>query len=281
MGILAVWLANTVRIALLIVIGSSFSPEVAMQGFHAHAGWISFTLISLAAIALSHRLRFFSANNHELVNNSASHTLASALILPLVVQLSALMITSAFSSGFDSLYPIRIGAIGAVLYYYRSAYSKLFSAWNWQAPSIGIVVFIFWMLLEPNDQGNGASLLQSLEKLSNGWAVVWLVSRVLGSVIVVPFAEELAFRGYLIRKLSAKDFENVPNGHFTWLSFILSSLLFGLLHDRWLAGTLAGMGYAVALYRRGQLGDAVIAHMTTNALIAIAVLTQGKWALWG
>jgi membrane protease YdiL (CAAX protease family) len=40
------------------------------------------------------------------------------------------------------------------------------------------------------------------------------------------------------------------------------------------------MGYALALYRRGQLGDAVIAHMTTNALIALFVLTQAKWSLW-
>ena len=280
LGILAVWLANVVRIVLLIVIGSSFSPDVAMQGFHAHAGWISFTLISLAAISLSHRMRFFSANKPRHVATSASYTLASALIVPFVLQMSALMITSALSSRFDWLYPARIGVIGGVLFYYRHAYSKLFSGWNWQAPSIGIVVFIIWMLLEPNDQGNGTGLLQSLEKLSSGWAVVWLVSRVFGSVIVVPFAEELAFRGYLIRKLIAKDFENVPSGHFSWLSLILSSLLFGLLHDRWLAGTLAGMGYAFALYRRGQLGDAVIAHVTTNALIAITVLTLGRWELW-
>ena len=104
--------------------------------------------------------------------------------------------------------------------------------------------------------------------------------RVLGSVITVPLAEELAFRGYLIRKLIAKDFENVPLVQFSWFSFMLTSVLFGLLHERWIAGTLAGMCYALALYRRGQIGDAVIAHMTTNALIAIFVLTQARWSLW-
>ena len=109
---------------------------------------------------------------------------------------------------------------------------------------------------------------------------MWLIFRVLGSVITVPLAEELAFRGYLTRKLIAKDFETLPLGQFSWFSFIMASVLFGLLHERWLAGTLAGMAYALALYRRGQLGDAVIAHMTTNALIAVFVLTQGKWSLW-
>ncbi|HYQ91227.1 MAG TPA: CAAX prenyl protease-related protein, partial [Candidatus Competibacteraceae bacterium] len=109
---------------------------------------------------------------------------------------------------------------------------------------------------------------------------VWLMFRILGSVITVPLAEELAFRGYLLRKLIAKDFNQVPFGQFSWWSFLLTSVLFGLLHRRWLAGTLAGMGYALALYRRGQLGDAVVAHMTTNALIALVVLTQARWSLW-
>jgi membrane protease YdiL (CAAX protease family) len=54
-----------------------------------------------------------------------------------------------------------------------------------------------------------------------------------------------------------------------------------VLHPgRWLAGTLAGMLYAIALYRRGQLVDAVLAHGTTNALLAVYVLTTGSWSLW-
>jgi membrane protease YdiL (CAAX protease family) len=53
----------------------------------------------------------------------------------------------------------------------------------------------------------------------------------------------------------------------------MSSVLFGVLHGRWLAGTLAGIGYALAFRQRGQLVDAVVAHMTTNALIATYVLS--------
>jgi uncharacterized membrane protein (UPF0136 family) len=49
---------------------------------------------------------------------------------------------------------------------------------------------------------------------------------------------------------------------------------------RWLAGTVAGMFYAWALYRRGRVGDAIIAHATTNALIAADVLILGNWSLW-
>jgi hypothetical protein len=40
------------------------------------------------------------------------------------------------------------------------------------------------------------------------------------------------------------------------------------------------MAYAGALYRRGQIAEAVYAHLTTNALIAVYVLGFGRWSLW-
>ena len=68
---------------------------------------------------------------------------------------------------------------------------------------------------------------------------------------------------------------------FTWLSFGLSSVLFGVLHGRlWTAGVIAGMLYAWAYQRRGKIGDAVLAHAVTNALLAIGVLLTGDWRLW-
>ena len=96
----------------------------------------------------------------------------------------------------------------------------------------------------------------------------------------MPLAEELAFRGYLTRRLVAADFQSIPPGRMTWWSLLLSSVLFGALHGRWFAGTLAGMAYALAYRRRGELTDAVVAHGVTNGLIAITVLTTGSWSLW-
>jgi exosortase E/protease (VPEID-CTERM system) len=280
LGIIATWLANAVRIAMLIAIGASYSPEVALRGFHAQAGWIAFTLIAIGAIALSNRMQFFTASKPEFSVVRTDKPLAAALLVPLLALMAASMLTSASTGGFDVLYPLRVVAIALVLCYFRRSYKGLGWQWTWQAPAIGIAVFVIWILLEPNVDSSKTALSQGLAELTNGTAVAWLVFRVLGSVIAIPLVEELAFRGYLIRKLIAKDFENVPLGQFSWFSFVLTSVLFGLLHDRWIAGTLAGMGYALALYHRRQLGDAVIAHMTTNALIAIFVLTQARWSLW-
>jgi len=106
------------------------------------------------------------------------------------------------------------------------------------------------------------------------------LARPIGSVLVVPLAEELAFRGYLIRRLTSADFESVPPGRWGWTPMLISSTVFGLLHGRWLAGTLVGVMYALALRRRGNLGDAVLAHATTNLLIAGAVVTRGDGAMW-
>jgi exosortase E/protease (VPEID-CTERM system) len=280
LGTIAIWLANAVRIAMLITIGASFSPEIAVWGFHAQAGWIAFTLIALGAIALSNRMQFFTVTKPDFPVVKTGKTLATALLVPLLVLMATSMLTSASSSGFDTLYPLRVVAIATVLYYFRQTYTGLGWSWTWQAPAIGTAVFMIWILLEPDVDSSKTALSQGLAELTSGSAAVWLIFRVLGSVIAVPLAEELAFRSYLIRKLIAKDFENVPFGQFSWFSFMLTSVLFGLLHERWVAGTLAGMAYAWALYRRGQIGDAVIAHMTTNALIAIFVLTHARWSLW-
>ncbi len=279
-GITAIWLANAVRIAMLIMIGAFFSPNIAERGFHTQAGWIAFTLIALGVIALSNRMQFFTVTQSDSPVVKTGQPLAAALLAPLLVLMTASMVTSAFSSGFEALYPLRVITVAIALYYFRKTYNSLNWRWTWQAPAIGSAVFVLWILLEPDTDGSETALAQGLAALTSESAAIWLVFRVLGSVITVPLAEELAFRGYLIRKLIAKDFENVPPGQFSWFSFALTSLLFGLLHERWVAGTLAGMGYALALYRRGQIGDAVVAHMTTNALIAIFVLTQAKWYLW-
>jgi CAAX prenyl protease-like protein len=96
----------------------------------------------------------------------------------------------------------------------------------------------------------------------------------------VPIAEELAFRGFLLRRIVASDFTAVSPRTFTWPSVVLSSLAFGALHQRWIAGTIAGLCYASAQLRRGRLGDAIVAHVATNTLIAADVLLRGAWWLW-
>jgi CAAX prenyl protease-like protein len=78
----------------------------------------------------------------------------------------------------------------------------------------------------------------------------------------------------------AVNFREVPLRLSSWFSILISSALFGALHGAWLAGTLVGLLYCAAFARRGSLADSILAHATTNALLAAFVLATGDWSLW-
>ena len=279
LGILASWVANAVRVTALIALGTSFSPALALGGFHSQAGWLAFLGVALGVVLVAHQTPLFACAP-RLPRATAATRLATALLVPLLVMLATMTVTAALSQDFDWLYPVRASATGVALWAFRRGYRQFAWTWSWHAMAIGGVVFGIWLLLAPPVESPTTAVAQGLAHLSGGMAAVWVGFRVLGSVITVPLAEELAFRGYVLRKLMARDFDHVPLGHWTWSAFLLSSVMFGVLHGRWVAGSLAGMGYALALTRRGQLADAVLAHMTTNALIAGYVLAYQAWALW-
>ena len=94
----------------------------------------------------------------------------------------------------------------------------------------------------PLDPSVDATFSAGLNNLTACERSTWFFFRIVGAVVTVPIAEELAFRGYVMRKLIANDFDSVRSGQFTWVSFMASSVLFGALHGEWLAGILAGMG---------------------------------------
>jgi exosortase E/protease (VPEID-CTERM system) len=282
LGTVVAWILNAVRITSLIAVGTWVSPEIALGGFHSYTGWLLFCGGALAIVALTRRSSFFALP--EAVEDGVTIANPTAAYLcPLLALVAAAMVTGAFTAGgFDALYPVRVAAVGSVLWWFRRDYRGLRWTWSWAAVAAGVVVFALWMVLEATRPGTAreGALHAGLTSLPAAWAGAWLTFRIIGSVITVPIAEELAFRGYLLRRLIAAEFETVSFRQFSWFSLLGSSLVFGALHDRLLAGTLAGVVYALVLRRRGELCDAVVAHATTNLLIAAYVLATGTWSLW-
>jgi exosortase E/protease (VPEID-CTERM system) len=279
MGMLAAWVMNALRLTTLIALGTSVSPAVAQGGFHAQAGWIAFLLVGLGLIAMTRRCPLWTIATPA-ASAPAPAQYATALLLPLLVLMATTVVTSALSSGVDWWYPVRVVTTSVALWSCRQVYRSLTWTWSWHAIILGMVVFGVWLGLEPADHHRSTVMAASLATLPGGLSLVWIGFRVIGSVLIVPIAEELAFRGYVLPKLVAPDVVTVRPGQCTWWACLVSSILFGILHGRWLAGTLAGIGYALALRQRGQLADAVVAHMTTNALIAAYVLSHHAWVLW-
>jgi CAAX prenyl protease-like protein len=111
--------------------------------------------------------------------------------------------------------------------------------------------------------------------------LTWIAFRIAAAAITVPIADELAFRGFLARRLIDREFDRVPFSSLTSLSVVVSSVAFGLLYGQhWIAGMVAGFAYAALVRWRERIGDAVVAHATSNLLLAVWVLSRGDWALW-
>jgi len=274
-----IWIANSFRIAALIAVGTWISPEIAEGGFHSAAGWLLFCIITLGLVAVSRKSGWFTLDEEH--KQRSWRTPEGAFLLPLLFLIATGLVSGLFSINFDYLYPLRVLTPLIPLWIFRSYYKELHWSWSWTPILLGFVVFVLWVALEPPaDPETVDAVPNALAGMPGAAAAFWLIARVLGSVVVVPVAEELAFRGYLLRRLIDSDFTAVSPKHFTAASFLISSVAFGALHGRWLAGILAGMIYAAAQYRRGEISDAIIAHAVTNGLLAAYVVILGHWVFW-
>lgn len=284
-GTVCIWLANVVRIVVLVSIGAWGWPEVAVGGFHSHAGWLAFLAVAFGLVLATRSSPLLAASPVALRGGEGSNPTA-AFLAPLLVIIGLGLVAGALSaSSTEGSYPLRVVATLAALLWFRRDYAGIGLAprWSWPAVVTGLLGFALWMLLEPGTFTGSRPSSRVPAPLASGlsaWGVTWLAFRIFGSVVTVPLAEELAFRGFLTRRLISDSFWSVPPGTFRWSAFLISSVLFGALHDRWVAGTVAGMLYALVWYRRGSLWEAVLAHGLTNLLLAAWVLGTGDWNLW-
>lgn len=276
-GIAAVWLLNVVRIVALMLIGIHVSPDFAEGGFHSLAGTFSFCAAALGLVVVSNRMRLFVALEERDVE-AGERDATAAYLAPFLIALALGMIASALdapeSAAGHALLLARIVVPACVLWMFRRQYPLAFTREGWATPLVlGAVAFALWIgLPELLDRGRGPGP----GALAGG---LWLAIKVMGSVCVTPLLEELAFRGYLMRRLTSAEFESVGARQTSVLAWAISALIFGVLHEQWLAATLAGALYGYAYMRRGQLADCILAHACTNLLLVVCALCRGDWSL--
>lgn len=281
-GMAVIWLFNAVRITALILIGVAGAPDVAIGGFHSQAGWIAFNCVALGVAIVSRRVTWFRKSSFHPTAEATGPNPTAAYLTPFLTLLAAGMISRATSGAFEWLYPLRFIAVLVALWFFRSKYRELDWRFGWISVAAGIATFGIWLGLDALAGPHAdTGIASGLASLAGPWRMAWLGIRIAGATLTVPIAEELAFRGFLIRRLISADFEALSPRRYTFVAILISSVAFGLMHgDRWLAGTLAGLIFAAAYLRQGRIGDAVVAHATTNALLAAWVLTTGQWYLW-
>ena len=185
--------------------------------------------------------------------------------------------------------PVAVLLTGAALVHFarRGAYGELRPR---EAPrgatllalGAGLGVALLWMpLSEIVPRGVGARAGFHPEAAGAGAAPILWGSRILGTVLVIPVAEELLVRSLLPRWMDAMDaWRERPVGEFTRLSAAVSVGFFALTHPEWLAALATGILWTLLLARTRRLRDVLLSHAAANALLAVYWVATGDLSWW-
>lgn len=279
LGALTIWVLNAVRLTLLVSMGAHVSPDIAINGFHSQAGWVFFLTVTISLMLIAHRAPIF--RRHPVANEKNERDpalyLAAALLAPFAALMAARIGGAVFGDSARWAGVILIVIPVVTLWIYRDAIRGQLAKIGFEPWLVGLAVGALWIVTEPAAEGStlGAWLAAQTPAAAAGW----LALRIFGFALIVPIVEELAFRGYLHRALISRKFESVAPGAFSWIALIVTSLLFGALHGRWLAGALAGAAFAVTLYRSKTLSGPIAAHVAANGIIAVYAVMMERWEL--
>lgn len=116
------------------------------------------------------------------------------------------------------------------------------------------------------------------EALKHSSVLFW---RTVRATTVVPIAEELFWRAWLMRWIINNDFQKVPLGTFAPAAFWITALLFGAEHGPyWDVGLLTGALWNFWMIRSKSLGDCVLIHAVTNLLMSLYAIRFEQWQYW-
>ena len=267
-GLFLSWVFNIFRVSLLIWIGANVSPDLAINGFHSHAGWMFFAILSVGICFAANAISWFRLEPINRARTTSSKALSeidgiTAQILPFIVLMAAVLLRSTFSENPDDLYPFQFAALVMVLIYV----SRYWLTLEWRidplAVATGLGIAGLWIFAS-----------QSGAEEATDPSLFWIVTRVLGTILLIPIVEELFFRGYIIDKFRGGDRMKLI------LGLVVSSVLFAILHDKWLLAGLAGLIFGWLVIRKGgRLSDAIVSHLVANAGIACVAIYTGNWSL--
>jgi CAAX prenyl protease-like protein len=186
------------------------------------------------------------------------------------------------------LYPAKIALVAMLLALFWRQYrefSREYSRFHLAplqaltALATGVLVLVLWIALDAKWMivGSPAGFDPRV-----GGRIDWLLVaiRIAGAALVVPVMEELFWRSFLMRWVDAADFESVEPSQLTLKSFVITVLLFGVEHNLWLAGIVAGAAYSLLYMRHRNLWSPILAHAVTNGLLGVWVVRTGSWSYW-
>ncbi|MFC3169183.1 exosortase E/protease, VPEID-CTERM system [Paracoccus fontiphilus] len=281
LGIAASAALNVVRIAALLILGIEGQPELAVGGFHSHAGWVMFTAVALGIIAVARRVAWF--NRAPVIADARPaaplpplrHDPVAGRILPFAVFMLTAVVVPAISQNPAMFYPIRVILLAAAVALVWPALRSI--AWRMSplAWAAGTAVGLMWVAIPvaPSDAP------PPYGALSGAMLGLWFVFRGIGTVVLVPLVEELFFRDYLETRLRGAPSDTPAPLWRNVMAIAVTAGLFAALHDRWAEAFVAGVVFSLVLRRSGRITDAVVAHGVANLIVFAAAVVMGNLAI--
>lgn len=181
-------------------------------------------------------------------------------------------------------YPIMVFVVGILLAAQWHRWPEIRFRRPVASVALGLAGFVLWVGLYPwlgrtnPDPASGFN-----PRLFEGATLQWglIAFRMVGATLIVPIMEEVFWRGGLQRLLVREDFESVPLGTYTHLSFWGTTGMFVLAHaDQPGVALLWGILAGAWFIRTKSLGDVILLHATTNFLLGVYVIATGRWYFW-
>jgi CAAX prenyl protease-like protein len=221
------------------------------------------------------------------------------LLAPYLLPYAAYVLVATFAGDLprEVDYAIRIVLTAGLLLYFRKRYQSLRGP-NPVAGSIlvgaaaGVGAAILWVV----------SILPFQDPTAGDpYTLSAFLLRVVAAATVVPLAEELLCRGYILGLLTQwheahraggtsalpvaldkRSVHDIAPGAWTGLAVIGSSVAFAMGHAsaQWLAAFGFGVVMAGLWIVRRDLIAPITAHAVTNLVLYVYVFMTGSWGLW-
>lgn len=278
LGIAASAVLNVVRISALLILGIEGQPDLAIGGFHSHAGWVMFTLVALGIIALAQQVPGLRRAPAELVPVRPLPPLrkdpVAARILPFAIFMLTAVVAPALSQNPAMFYPIRVLLLAATVLLVWPALKGLVWRVSPLAWIAGAAIGLIWVAIPV-----APSEAPPYGALSGGLVVLWFLFRGIGTVVLVPLVEELFFRDYLEGRIRGAALDAPAPLWRSVLAAAITAGLFAALHDRWVEALIAGLIFSLVARRSGRIADAIAAHALANLIVFAFAVVTGNLAI--
>lgn len=183
-------------------------------------------------------------------------------------------------------YSLKILAVIVTMFFSRKALADLKPLPTLKISVLSVVlgafVAVFWIGLDglypglPDFMGGKRSAFDPFT-LEAPWRYGFMAVRGLGLVLIVPIIEELFTRDFLLRFVTAPDWQPVSASAFTPMAAAFSLGLFVMGHPEWLPALLCGILWLWLLRYSQSVSALVISHSVANLGLGLYSLVTGDW----